>query len=94
MKYVRSHELRKLIFDAIDPTIEIHRESDENYFWLEHNPPATEQEIEYFIQSNPYLKQELKGFLLNDFFGVHEMLITEEWEEEFIQKVIYFGKEL
>jgi len=40
MKCVKSQELRKLIFDEINPTIETHRESNENYFWLEHNPPG------------------------------------------------------
>ena len=67
MKYVKSYELRKLIFDEVNPTIEIHRESQQNYFWLEHNPEATDEEIEDFIQSTPYFKQELKSFLLNDF---------------------------
>jgi hypothetical protein len=38
MKCVNSHELRDLIFAEINPTIEIHTEFDENYFWLEHNP--------------------------------------------------------
>jgi hypothetical protein len=87
VKHIKSYELRKLIFEAINPTIEIHRESDENYFWLEHNPCVTDQEIEDFIQSIPYFKQELKCFLLNDFPGVEEMFVTDEWQEEFEQKV-------
>ncbi|HEY6977039.1 MAG TPA: hypothetical protein VH396_12170 [Chitinophagaceae bacterium] len=87
MKYVKPRELRKLIFNEIDPKIEIYRESDENYFWPEHNPPATEKEIDDFIQSIPYFTQELKSFLLNDFFEEKEMLISEEWKEEFMKNV-------
>ena len=87
MEYVKVHELRELIFAEIDPTIERHRESDENYFWLEYNPAATEKEIEDFIRSIPYFTQGLKGFILNEFFGVQEMLVTEEWKKEFMQKV-------
>lgn len=89
---MKSHELRKIIFDEINPTIDIHRESDENYFWLEHNPDVTDREIEDFIQSIPYFDQELKNFLLDVLFEDKEMLVTEEWKEELIQKVSIWAK--
>jgi len=87
MKYVKQSELRKLIFDAINPTIEAYREAQENYFWLEFNPCTNEQEIDDFIKSIPYFEQELKDFLLDNCAREKVIVISDEWEEEFAKKV-------
>ncbi len=58
--YVTPFFLKQLIFETINDSIELHRESKRNYFYFEHYDFAADQEIDDFIIVKKDFKKNLK----------------------------------
>jgi hypothetical protein len=86
------HELKKIIFDKINPTIEVHRESKRNFFWFEGYAFVSDQEIEDFIEPTPFFDLGLKIFLCNKFYQDQNARVSSSRKVTFIKKVYQWAE--
>lgn len=88
MNIISKSSLRITIYNVINETIAVHRESKQNEIYNEDHPVITKTEMMDFIESNPYFDIMLKEFLRDKFIeDVDGMIVPEEWKEEFVNKV-------
>ena len=81
MNIVSRSQLRITIYNIIS-------EAKQNEVYNEENSVVTKIEVMNFVESNPYFDETLKIFLKDKFIeDVDAMMVSEEWEEEFVKKV-------
>lgn len=82
MKSISIQDLRSIIFEHIDETIDDHRKSKRNKFYYDPYPTATEDELDDFIKSIPYFTDDLKKFLLGKNHS-STLFVPYSWLERF-----------
>lgn len=92
MKYFKPSQLRNIICDVINPTIDLYRESKGDFFWSEYHQYVSENEIQDFINSTPYFDLALKDFLSNKLYSEQSVMVPNSWEQLFIKKVYLWGQ--
>lgn len=92
MKYFKPYQLRKIICDVINPTIDLYRESKGDFFWSEYYQNVSEKEIEDFINSTPYFDLAVKDFVSNPLYHEQSVMVPNSWEQLFIKKVYLWAQ--
>lgn len=88
MNIVSKSSLRITIYNIINETITVQRESKQNEIYNDYHPAVTKIEIMDFIESNPYFDAMLKDFLKDKFIeDIDAMMVSEEWKEAFVNRV-------